>query len=270
MKLLRDIFLSLHSPLFYQRVFRDVDSGIGLSYLLKLLTLCWLLVSVMLAYWVMEARQNPDDAPLLLPTQILRKISPQFPVVVIEKGKMRVEGVAQPLTLYDPDTGLPLMIIDTSEKPVALGKNETQILITHSSIKMRYEGEDIIYEMPKEVSMVVDSGKLEEWANFMEKLMPYAPFIMLPFNVIGNLLGLSMRWLLMGAIAFVALKPNFEGTKFADCLRIAAYALTASTLLKMVMVGSGFQPFGAPEMVLLGVSLLYLFFAVSSVLRAKK
>lgn len=270
MKFLSDVFQSLHSPLFYQQVFKDAEGGTGLAYLFKLLTLCWFVVAILLTYLVLEARKNPDESPLLFPTQVLHKISPQFPLVTIAKGKAKVAG-AQPMTLLDPVTGLPLMIIDTTGKVNSLDANsKATILLTRSAIKMRYEGEDILYEIPEQVDMTIDSGKLEEWAGFMERMMPYAPFIMLPFNILGNMLGIALRWLLMGIIAFISLKPKLENTKFDDCLRIAAYALTASVLLKMVIVGSGFQPFGSPEMVVLGVGMLYLFFGVSAALRVKK
>ena len=267
MNFIRSMVQSLHSPLFYQRVFRD-GKGIGFKYLLQLLTLCWFLVTLVLTYLIFEARQNPDESPLLLPTQILRKISPQFPIVVIEKGKARAEG-AQPQTLYDPDTGKPLMLIDTTGKINNLDKSEAHILLNCSSLKMRYDGEDILYEIPEQLNVTIDTRKLEEWADFFERMMPYAPFIMLPFNVIGNLLGLAVRWLLMGGIAFVALKPKLEHAKFNDALRLAAYSLTASIILKMIMIGTGLQPFGSPELVILGVGLLYLFFAVSAVLRQR-
>ena len=259
---------SLHSPVFYQRVFRE-GPGIGIKYLLQLLTACWLIVSIVLTYMVLQASNNPDENALMMPTQILRKIAPQFPLVTITNGKASVTG-DQPLTLFDPDSGLPLMIIDTTGKINSLEKSKALILMTRGTIKMHYDGEDITYEFPEQVNATINSGQLEEWASFLEKTMPYAPFIILPFNILGSLIGLALRWLLMGGIAFVALNANSAQATFADALRLAAYAQTGSILLKMIMIGTGFQPFGSPELVILATALLYLFFAVSSVLRIKK
>lgn len=268
MKFFASFANSLHSPLFYQRVFRE-GQGIGLKYLLQLLIFCWVLVAMVLTWLVLDAQKNPEDSALMMPTQILRKIAPQFPLITIKNGKASLEG-EQPLTLYDPESGLPLMLIDTTGKVNSLEKSEAVILMTRSVIKMHYDGEDITYELPEGLNVAIDSGKLEEWAGYLERMMPYAPFIILPFNVIGSLIGLAVRWLMMGGVAFVALKPTLENIKFADALRLAAYAQTASVVLKMLMIGSGFVPFGSPELVVLGTAVLYLFFAVSSVLRMKK
>ena len=268
MNFFRNMFQSLHSPLFYQRIFLS-GQGIGLKYLLQLLVFCWFIVALVLTVMVIQARKKPDESPLLLPAQILRKVSPQFPLITIIKGKAKMEG-DQPFTIFDPATGLPLMIIDTTGKINSLEKSQAQLLMTHSTLRMRYDGEDITYEFPEELTTTVDGAKLEQWADLMERLMPYAPFIMLPFNVIITLLGLAGRWLLMAGIAFVALRATFPDMPFSSFLRIAAHAFTFSIILKMLMIATGFQPFGSPEYAMLGATLLYLFFAVSSVLRLKK
>jgi hypothetical protein len=268
MKFFSSFVRSLHSPHFYQSLYRD-GTGIGLKYLVQLVVTCWFLVALVLTYVVFQANKNPESSALLMPTQILRKISPQFPIVTILNGKASLQG-DQPLTLYDPETGLPLMLIDTTGKVNSLEKSEAIALLTRSTFKMRYGGEDVTYELPEGLDVTINSSKLEEWADLLERLMPYAPFIILPFNVIGSLISLALRWLMLGGIAFVALKSNLEEVKFVDALRLAAYAQTASIILKMAIIASGFQPFGSPELVLMGTALLYLFFAVSSVLRIKK
>lgn len=267
MNLLRRIAQSLHNPLFYKQIFIG-GQGIGLKYLLQLLALCWFVVALVLTLMVLQARKNPES-PLMLPVQILHKVSPQFPLVTIKEGKAAVEG-GQPVTIYDPANGQPLMIVDTSPKPIQLEKTKAQVLMTSSTLKIHYDGEDITYDFPEKLNGTIDSRKVEEWANFMERVMPYAPFIMLPVDIISHLLALTPRWLIMAAVAFLTLKPRIEATKFEACLRIVAYAMTPSILLKILIVSSGYQPFGAPEMLLLAITVLYLFFAVSSVLGKQK
>lgn len=262
----RAIWASLQSPAFYLAVFQDKAGGIGFRYLLKLFALCWLVVSVVLMVIIINAKTQPEDSPLMLPSMLLHKLESQFPTITIESGNVKFDG-EQPFTITDENTGKQLMVIDTTGTIRDLKNTDAQILLTRNQLKIRYESEEIVYDIPKDLKATIDAEAIASWAQTADAMLPYVPLMMLPFNVLSSVLQFAGRWFLFAGFAYIALK-NMQ-PKVPDCLRLSAYALTPSILLKMAMIASGFQPFGAPHVVIFGVGLLYLYFAVSSVLRQR-
>ncbi len=263
MNFIRTIWASLQSPAFYVAVFQNKTGGIGFRYLLKLFALCWLVVSVVLMVIILNAKAQPEDSPLMLPSMLLHKLESQFPTITIENGVVKYDG-EMPLTLNDPETGAPLMVIDTTGKTA---HPEAQIVLQQRSLKVRYEGEEMVYDFPTELNATVDANAISDWAKTTDTLLPFVPFMMLPINVLSSLLIFAGRWLLFAGIAYIAFKE--KQPQVQDCLRLSAYALTPSILLKMAMIATGFQPFGSPNAVVFVVGLLYLYFAISSILRQK-
>lgn len=266
MKLLRDIIDSLRSPAFYVNVFDDKQGGIGFRYLLKLFALCWLIVSIVLMVIIINAKTQPEDSPLMLPSMLLHKLASQFPTITLESGSVKFDG-EQPFTITDETKGKPLMVIDTTGQIRDLKNTEAQILLTRNQLKIRYESEEIVYDIPKDLKATIDAEAIAAWAQMADAMLPYVPLMMLPFNVLSSILQFAGRWFLFAGFAYIAFK-NLQ-PKVPDCLRLSAYVLTPSILLKMVMIASGFQPFGAPHFVIFGVGLLYLYFAVTSIVRSK-
>lgn len=264
MNFIRTIWDSLKSPALYVAVFYNKQGGIGFRYLLKLFALCWLIVSVVLMVIILNAKTQPEDSPLMLPSMLLHKLESQFPTISIESGSVKFDG-EQPFTITDEATGKPLMVIDTTGTIRELKNTEAQILLTRNQLKIRYEAEEIVYDIPTDLKATIDAEAIAEWAQAADTMLPYVPLMMLPFNVLSSVLLFAGRWFLFAGFAYIALKhkqPNIP-----DCLRLSAYVLTPSILLKMILIASGFQPFGAPHIVIFGVGLAYLYFAVSSILR---
>lgn len=266
MNFIRIIWASLQSPSFYVAVFQNKTGGIGFRYLLKLFALCWLVVSLVMMLVILNAKTQPEDSPLMLPSMLLHKLESQFPTITIESGNVKFDG-EQPYTITDETTGKPLMVIDTTGQIRELKNTEAQILLTRNQLKIRYESEEIVYDIPKDLKATIDAEAIAEWAQTIDTLLPYVPFIMFPFYILASLLRSIISWFLFAGITFIALK-NLQ-PQLSDCLRLSAYLSTPSILLKAMIIDLGIQPFGAPNIIIFGVGLAYLYFAVSSILRSK-
>lgn len=266
MNFFSSIRASLSQPLFYAHIFAAKNSGIGFRYLLKLFALCWLVVSIVLTVIILNAKTQTEDNAMLLPSLLLHKLAAQFPTVVIEKGIVKFDG-EQPYTITDNSTGKPLMVIDTTGTVRTLNNSESQMLLTRNQFKVRYGAEEVSYDIPTELNIVITSDTIAEWSKTADAILPYVPLLMLPLNVLSSILQFAGRWFLFAGIAYIVLRD--KAPQVPDCLRLSAYVLTPSILLKMLLIASGFQPFGAPNIVIFGVGVLYLYFAVTAILRSK-
>lgn len=268
--MLRLALSALHDPRFYPALLNRKELGTGFLYLVKLLVACWFVAALWLMGLMHYWQANPDISPYEMPTQSLRKIVPQFPTVIIENGKLRIDGPEQTLNLKDPDSGETIMRIDATGNAPAADAATLPFLLTRSAVFVRIGEQEMQYDIPADFNATIDTTLLDTTVRRMEQLMPYAPLIMLPFNVALSLLSFVGRWLLMGGIAYIALQPRLPNIAVPDVLRLSAFALTASVLLKVLLVGFGLNPFSSPETLVLAVGLLYLFFALAACLQVRK
>ena len=262
-----EVWASLQDPYFYQRLFM-VGEGTGFAYLAKLVAIGWLLVSIVYAGLIMNARSQVEEEGMdfLAPAMILKKLSPQFPPVIIEKGRTKVE-VEQPVMLKDPDSGGILMVIDTTDKISRVQDTQAVLLLNSRALQVKYDDQVVSYNIPEELNITITGDTLEDWSEMIEKYLPYAPFITMPVNILTSLLFFGGRMLLFGGIVYLSLKPRLESVTVTQALRLSAYALTASVLLKMLMLIVGVQPFAYPDFIFMALGILYLMFATVSVTR---
>lgn len=251
---------SLHNPRFYQRCF-VAGAGLGIRYQLFVLSFIWLFVSVVQAFLLLPAETK-------LPAEYLRAVAPQFPDLAFEHGALKAD-IEMPYLIRENGNGEPLLLIDAKGTPAALAASGAPVLLAERSLWLSVEGQALEYELPRQFSGTVTGAMLENLAGKWETLAPYATFIVLPFNILFSFLGSLLRWLILGVAVYVILKSRFPGNDMEKSLRVTAHAMTASMLLGAICYGLQL-PFVDVNMLLIGVSFLYLFFAVTSINRMAK
>ena len=127
-----------HVPLwsfFSRRLYRDVCfewRGVAFGYLLVLLAVCW--VAPMLKLHMQFGEFVDNDAPPFLS---------QVPVITITDGRASI-AEPQPYEIVDPDSGRPLVVIDTTGQVTSFKDTEavallsaTQVMVKNSDIETR-------------------------------------------------------------------------------------------------------------------------------------
>lgn len=247
---------SLHDPLFYRRSF-VAGKGLGIAYLATIICIAWFAVALWQAFLF-----GPNSA-LHGPVEYLRTVAPQFPEVVIEKGKASLDK-PQPYTINSAD-GQKLMVIDTSGKAAKAEEQDTVVLITRTALFVRMDEKIDEYAIPAEASGRINSDTLLSLADKWEIMAPFAPFVALPVNALLNFLSFLGRWLILGAVVFLALSPRVIGVTPDRALRIAAHALTASVIMGAAVYGLQLNVFHSPELLQTIIGFLYVLFAAYAI-----
>lgn len=257
---LRELYLSLHDPLYYRRMLM-LGQGIGFKYLLFVLSLGWLLMAVVQSIFILPQAGG-------LPGEYLRKIAPEFPDVIIKDGRV-ITDVPQPYIIHDSETGAPLFVIDLKGGASSLDATGARVLLAERSLWIAIEGEAFEYTLPTTQNGVVNAAMLTSLAEKWEQLAPFAAFMALPVNIFFSLIGFLSRWVILALAAYLVLRARFDGITLEQGLRFSSRVLTASMLLSIVIYGLG-VPFMHPDMVLLATSFLYLFFGIAAATRTTK
>lgn len=257
---LRELYLSLYEPLYYRRMLM-LGEGMGLKYMLFVLSLGWLLMAMVQSLFILPREGG-------LPGEYLRKIAPEFPDIIIKDGRV-ITDVPQPYIIRDAATGAALFVIDVKGGASELDATGARVLLAERSLWIAIEGEAFEYTLPEGQNGVVNSATITALADKWEQLAPFAAFMALPVNIFFSLIGFLSRWLILALAAYLILRARFEGITMEQALRFSSRVLTAPMLLSILIYGLGL-PFLHPDMVLLATSFLYLFFGIAAAMRTAK
>lgn len=248
-------FSFYHVPIlsfFSKALYRDVGlywKGTGGFFLFLLLAVCW--IPTMANMHVSLGNFIKTEAP---------QIIEQVPPIRILNGELSVDA-PQPYTIRDPETGTPLIVIDTTGAVSSLEETEAKMLITAKGAtfqKSDYEMRSFEFSSIEDFSL--DQSKIIKWLDALGRL--FIPAIYL-FFLVGSFLCrliLTLGYALVGR-AF----SSACGTKLSQAalMRLAIIAMTPCILVKTFLETLPFRlPYGPLWYFL--VSLAYLFLGVKA------
>ena len=245
-KIYHPVLLSFYSRLLYQDVARNWK-GVGFLYLFLILTACWALTMFKVHKSFTEAVNNYAPG-------IIR----QIPEITIQNGKVSVEG-PQPHFINDPETGKPLMIIDTTGQYTSLENTGAGILLTKNKlIVKRNARETRIIDLSDVEGFYVDQNRVSGWVSAVRD---WFAIIALPFALIGSYIYRVVQVLIYAAIGILFTKITKSTLDYQVLLRLTSIAITPVIILNtlQILLGLSIPFFG---LLCFLIAMGYLFYAV--------
>ena len=235
---------------FSKSFYRDVGQhwrGTGLAYLLIMLALLWIPTMVKAQFGI--ARFVNSES---------KKFTEQIPAITISHGKVST-NVTTPYFIKDPDSGIPIAIIDTSGQYETLDNAPANaLLLTKSKLIMRNERETRAIDLTPVESFYVDRVRVEGWLRTGKTwFVPIAYPLLLLFSFIFRTIQVLI-YALIGLLFAHLLQATFS---YKTLMRLAAAAITPILVLDLILE---FIPIHIPLWSLLGIGLAlsYLFLAI--------
>lgn len=221
---------------FYSRdVYRDAASawkGIGLSYLLVLLALCWLPSS---ARWFFALRGFAETHA--------QAIVAQLPAITIENGVMRARPSGRHV-LHDPsekESKETEIIIDDSIDYVPSDIHLDTVILTRREIGMVRPSrrERRVWTLTPAADMDVTP---DEVRAFLRSLQFWVPAVGYVVSVTGSLVFRTLQMLLYGAIGLTLARRWNAGLDYAQMVRLAAVAVTPVVVVRTLLWFGPWEP----------------------------
>ena len=237
---------------FSKNLYCDVAAqwkGTGFVYLLLLLVVCWIAPISKLNAGLGSFIDN--DAP---------RIISQIPVITIARGTASIEE-PQPYYIKDPETGRPLMIIDTTGKITSLAETEAAVLLTKTEGMVRKsEMETRTFSLAQMGDITLNQGLIWELLTGTKKLL----FPMLyPFAILGSFMFRIAQALIYGAIGMLFAFMFHSQKPYDALLRLAVVAVTPAIIIKTLVNLFGIV-IPVPALWYFLIATGYLFFGVKA------
>src|SRR5258708_3738454 len=188
------LVLSFFSKAFY----RDVAQhwrGTGLAYMAVILALLWIPTIIKMQVGISQFVDHDSQA-----------ITKQIPAVTISHGKVSTD-VPTPYSIKDPQSGDPIIVIDTTSDTEKLDSLPPQgVLLTRSKITTRNDRETRSFDLSGVESFYVDRARVEGW---LAKLKLFFVPVMYPFLLICSFIFRAVQMLIYALV----------GLLFANLLR---------------------------------------------------
>jgi len=247
-----------HVPIlsfFSARLYRDVAiqwKGVGFLYLLLLLAICWIPVMVDLHTSLSDFVDN--EAP---------KIVTQVPTLTIVDGEASIEE-PQPYYITDPDTGDPLVIIDTTDQITSLHDTDAIALITKTQAEFRKSKfETRTFRFDEIKNFTVDQATINRW---LDKIKTITAPALYPLAVAGSFVYRIVQMLIYALVGMLFASCCGSTRSYASLLRLATVAVTPCILVSTILGLANVHVPIAGLWYLLG-ALAYLFFGVRAASR---
>lgn len=248
-------FSIFHIPLlsfFSTDLYRDMalnKKGIGFGYLFLLLAFCWLLIAFSMNSKI--GTYFDDYAPGFLD---------QFPEITIMDGKASIRE-SQPYYIDDPETGMPLAVIDTTGSIESLEQTEAVILLTRDRVTFeKNKIETRTFELSEVGDMVLDRTLLSTWVEATKSYM--AAFIY-PFALGGSYFYRIIQMLIYAAIGLVFASMLKTELDYSQMLRLSVVAVTPAILINTLMWLLGIN-IPMAGLIYFGLTMVYLYLGVKA------
>jgi hypothetical protein len=246
------LVLSFFSPSLYRDVARNWR-GIGLLYLLLLLTLTWLPV---LARWHFSVR---DYAYGGAAASTLR----EFPTITINKGVVSI-AEEEPYVWRDPEGGEVILYVDTTDAFDRPEAAQAKVLLGRSAVEVRNNPRETrVYDLSEVNYFYLDKNRMIAWTRwFSDRLVPLG----LPTALLISFIWGLVRLLLYALIGLIFASIFGARLDFAALMRLAAVAMTPGMVLDALAwtLNFGWSPCCAWSVLIGVVTLIYLGFAVKA------
>jgi hypothetical protein len=220
---IQGLVLSLGSGPFYRDVARNWG-GIGMLYLLMLLTVTWipLLVKIQVSF----NQFVRDDVP---------KALKDFPTITIQGGKAS-SPAPQPFEIKDPDTGKAMFVMDTTGKFTSLDQTPAIVLLTETKLFVRSQHKVDVHDLREFPDMTISKEWIQSW---FDAFAPWLAVVAFPLVMFGSIVRALIMILICGAIGMIFNNSNRAGLSFDALLRLAAVGMTLSVYVDTVLELAG-------------------------------
>ena len=248
--LVHALWQSFYSRDFYQDVGQNWP-GIGFLYLLLLLALVWIPPTFKMQRGL--AKFAAHEGPALIQ---------QCPKITIRRGQVSVDPPG-PHSIKDPETGNPIILIDTSADAGALDRfPSVVILLTKTKLIARQapRNETRVYDLAPVDNFSLDRADLERWLGMAKSGLV---FLIYPFALLFSFVYRILQALLYGVIGLLFTAVLKVPLGYQALVRLSAVAVTPAIILdKLHDLASKQIPLWWLFCFLLAMG--YLFFAVKS------
>jgi hypothetical protein len=242
------LYLAFYSRPLYQDVARNWGK-ISFVYLFLLLAVC--AIPIMFRIHAATTDYLHSEAP---------KIVQQVPVITITKGVATVNE-KMPYIIKDPQSGTPLIIIDTTGATTSLKGSDAIVLLTKTRLFLRRSATDTrTLDLSEIDSLTITQATVYEW---IETFLEYFIYVLYPFAVLFSFLLRMVEALIFGAVGMTFARNMNVSLRYRATLSLAAVSMTPAVILDTVYQYAEVTiPFW--WLVNFLVALGYLFFAVKA------
>lgn len=226
--------------------------GTGFGYLFLLVALCAIPLLVRMQAGVTR----------FVKTGAVR-VTSQLPVLTFENGRMSLDE-PQPCILRDPDTGMPLVVIDTTGTITSLDQTPARALVTETQALVRKSAvETRVFSFQGIERFVLD----QDWINlWLDRIGKYLAPVVYPFVVIFTFIGKMILALVSAAVGLLLASLCKSRRTFDELLRLSVVALTPGILIRTIQSAAQAQiPYAVLWCFL--VTLAYLYYGVQTAAR---
>ena len=237
---------------FSKSLYRDVGRnwrGAAFLYLLLLLAVCSIppMVKIHLGF-----------------TEFVKKTAPgvvqQIPDITISGGEASIKE-PQPYIIKDPDTGKPLIIIDTTGKYTSLNDTKATALLTKTEfIVKRNARETRIFKLSEFDKLFIDQDRINSWLEIFRK---WIAIVLFPFALVFSFIYRIVQALVYALFGLLFAKATGSSLDYDALLSLAIVAITPAVILNTVRNMLGI-PIPLWWFICFVIAMGYLFFAVAA------
>ena len=246
----------IHIPVFSfysKRLYRDVSvnwKGTGFLYLFLILAVCLIPITINMQSGINKYIE--EEAP---------KIVNQIPKMTFSKGILSVDE-PQPYTITDPETGVPLIIIDTTGKTKNLDNTKALGLFMKDRGLFKensLETKMYVYSEIKK-DFVLTRNKIDKWMIFVQKKLMW---ILGPIMLISLFVFKIIQLLIYAGLGMIFVNTLDKKLTYMTVLRLSTVAITPFIILGMFFDLASFAiPFRG--LIFLVGTLYYLYFGINA------
>jgi Protein of unknown function (DUF1189) len=246
------IFQAIPFSFFSRDLYREVVQswrGIGLAYLVLLVTLLTLVVAIRVQIWSGGLAHGEG-----------RAFADQIPRIVIRHRVVEVDR-PMPYVIRDPKTGAELVVIDTTGQVVSLDSLQARVLITADHIVYRRSvAETRVFELSAVKDFTLDSTRANHW---LRVLSTWAAPVVAPFVFVGSAMVRVIQQLVFAALGLLVGRLARVRFDFSASMRLAAVAMTPALVIEPALEVLKIRP-PAWGWLCIAITLAYIVWAVRS------
>ena len=250
----------IHIPVwsfFSQALYRDIAlqwKGTCFGYLFLLLAVAW--IPAMIVLHQSFSAFVADEAP---------KLTAQLPHLTILDGEASITE-PEPFFFENPDTGMPLAIIDTTGSITSLDDTPAKLLITRTeAIFETNESETETISFSEIDDFKIGPEQADQWLKTLNRVA--AP-VLYPLAVLGSYAYRIVQALIYAVVGLLFASLFHARIGYAALLRLSVAAVTPCIIVNTVLGVQGVALPFAPLWYFLA-TMGYLLFAVSAVSQAE-
>jgi hypothetical protein len=213
---------------FSKALYRDVRhkwTNVGYGYLVLLLMACWIAPTVKLHYDFSGFVDN--EAP---------KIVTQIPKLTITDGKASIDE-PQPYSIVDPDSGVTIVVIDTTGSIRSLDETDAHILITETTV---------IYKKNEIQTDTFDLSEIDEFTltqdminGWLETAKSGAVPVIYVGAVLGSFIFRILQSLIYACIGLLFASWCKTNIGYATLIRLSVIAVTPGIIVATILETAG-------------------------------